>query len=83
MNEFLVVASFWFIYAIYLFIKPTPVSSNISEVEAEAYFFGKSEVTKNRKMQYGLRTNGLAFYKKEDGQINIIKQSKLCDLSII
>ena len=81
--EFLVVSGLWFVYAIYLFLKPTPEHSIITPEEAESYFFGKSEVTKYRVMQYGLRTNSLAFFKQTNGETKAIKQSKLCDLSII
>ena len=80
--EFLIVSGLFFVYSVYIFIKPTKIKKSISEEEAYSYFFEKSEVKPNRIMT-GLRTSGLGFYKDESSEVKVVKQSKLCDISII
>ena len=80
--EFLIPSVIFFIFALYLFIKPTKIKTQISEAEAESYFFGKSELTQKRMIN-GVYTKGIGFYKNKNNEITAVKQAKLCDLSII
>lgn len=80
--EFLIIAIIFFMYSLYLFIKPTEKNFKISEAEAESYFFGKSEY-KNSRIINGVYTRGIGFYKNKKNEITAVKQAKLCDLSII
>lgn len=80
--EFLIVGIMFLAYSIYLFIKPSQNNSKISSAEAESYFFNKSELTKDRNIN-GVYTRGIGFYKNQKDQITVVKQAKLCDLSII
>ena len=81
-NPFMSVAIIFFVYALYLFIKPNKKRSSIQEQDAEAYFFNKSEVNEDRVIT-GQRTNGIGFYKNENGKLSAVKQSKPCDLAIL
>lgn len=80
--EFLIPSVVFFIFAMFLFIKPTKIKTQISEAEAESYFFGKSELTDKRIIN-GVFTKGIGFYKNEKNEITAVRQAKLCDLSII
>ena len=81
--EFSILSGLLFLYAIYLFFKPSKKSSKILEAEAESYFFNKSELTENRVIN-GVYTRGIGFYKNDkNDKITAVRQAKLCDLSII